>query len=217
MTTTPEPKPAATDDAVVAAAIRRAEERLQRDPASLVFAQLADLYRKAGRTREAVALCREGLGRVPQYATARLILAKALLAEGALDEAVAEIETILAASPNDVPTRRLAAETERRRGRVDRAAEHLDVVVAADRTDRESRALLAVLRAAPGADESSGLARVLRDDTFVTPSFGAVCLEQGAPEEAALIFTRLLRRDPNHAGARDGLEQALRARLRRKG
>jgi tetratricopeptide (TPR) repeat protein len=210
-------RPATADDPQLAAAIRRAEERLQRDPASLVFAQLADLYRKAGRTREAVRLCREGLTRVPQYATARLILAKALSAEGALDEAIAEIETILNASPNDVPTRRLAADVERRRGRVDRAAEHLDVVVTADRTDRESRALLAVLRAAPGADESTGLARVLRDDTFVTPSFGAVCLEQGAVDEAALVYTRLLRRDPNHARAREGLEQALRARVRRKG
>ena len=36
-------------------AIRRHEERLTRDPDSLAFAQLADLYRKAGRTGEAVA------------------------------------------------------------------------------------------------------------------------------------------------------------------
>ena len=216
MTATPDAR-SLPDDPQLAAAIRRAEERLQRDPGSLVFAQLADLYRKAGRTREAVSLCREGLGRVPQYATARLILAKSLLADGAVDDAIAEIETILAASPNDVPTRRLAADADCRRCRVDRAAEHLDVVVTADPADRESRALLAVLRAAPGADEASGLARVLRDDTFVTASFAAVALEQGATEEAALVYTRLLRRDPNHAGAREGLEQALRARLRRKG
>ena len=62
------------DDAL-AAAIRRHEERLARDPASLAFAQLADLYRKAGRTREAVALCRNGLVKHPHYTTARLILA----------------------------------------------------------------------------------------------------------------------------------------------
>ncbi|MBI2203214.1 MAG: tetratricopeptide repeat protein [Candidatus Rokubacteria bacterium] len=197
--------------------IRRAEERVQREPGSLAFAQLADLYRKAGRTREAIAVCRDGLARVPHYATARLILAKSLVAEGELDAAASETDAIVAANANDVPARRLAAEIERRRGRVDAAAAHLEVVVAADGNDRESRALLGLLRASPGADEASGLARVLRDDTFVTPSFGAVCLEQGATEEAAVVFTRLLRRDPNHAAARDGLEQALRARLRRKG
>lgn len=200
-----------------AAAIRRAEERVRREPGSLAFAQLADLYRKTGRTREAIAVCRDGLARVPQYATARLILAKSLLAEGDLDSAAAETDTIIGANPKDAPARRLAADIERRRGRVDAAVAHLEAVVAADGNDRESRALLGLLRAAPGADEANGLARVLRDETFVTPSFGAVCLEQGAAEEAAVVFTRLLRKNPNHTAAREGLEQALRARLRRKG
>src|SRR5439155_1042082 len=72
------------DDQSIADAIRRQEERLARDPASLAFAQLADLYRKAGRTRDAVALCRDGLARYPHYTTARLILAKALAAAGDL-------------------------------------------------------------------------------------------------------------------------------------
>jgi hypothetical protein len=49
------------DDATAANAIRRQEERLQRDPTSLAFAQLADLYRKTGRPRDAISLCREGL------------------------------------------------------------------------------------------------------------------------------------------------------------
>ena len=44
---------APVEDGVLTAAIRRQEERVRRDPASLAFAQLADLYRKAGRTREA--------------------------------------------------------------------------------------------------------------------------------------------------------------------
>src|SRR4029453_1625466 len=46
-------------------AIRRHEERLARDPDSLAFAQLADLYRKERRTGEAVATCRAGRGRGP--------------------------------------------------------------------------------------------------------------------------------------------------------
>src|SRR5437870_4549374 len=83
------------DDPALAAAIRRHEERLARDPASLAFAQLADLYRKAGRTRQAVAVCRNGLLRYPHYTTARLILVKALAAEGQLEPALAEIEAIL--------------------------------------------------------------------------------------------------------------------------
>src|SRR5881409_4431448 len=83
------------DDPALAAAIRRHEERLARDPASLAFAQLADLYRKAGRTRDAVALCRDGLARYPHYTTARLILAKALAADEQLAAALVELNAIL--------------------------------------------------------------------------------------------------------------------------
>jgi predicted Zn-dependent protease len=206
------------DDPALDAAIRRHEERLSRDPTSLAFAQLADLYRKAGRTHEAVAVCRHGLARYPQYTTARLILAKALAAEGALDAATAEIEAILAASPNDVQCHRLAAEIQRRLGHIDRAVTHLEATVRVDPGDRESRSLLGLLRATPHAQgEATGLQRVLADDTFATIAFGTLALEQGCVEEAAQAFTRILRRDPGNEGAREGLETTLRARARRKG
>jgi tetratricopeptide (TPR) repeat protein len=205
-----------TDEALLAS-IRRHEERLAKDPASLAFAQLADLYRKAGRTGEAVGVCRDGLVRYPQYTTARLILAKALLADGRLDEVAVETATMLEAAPKDVQCLRLASEVERRRGNVDAAADHLDKIVTLDPGDREARALLGLLRADPQAAESTGLARVLRDDTFATLTFGATCLEQGCLDEAAAVYTRLLRKDPDNSSAREGLEQALRARSRRKG
>jgi tetratricopeptide (TPR) repeat protein len=205
-----------TDEALLAS-IRRHEERLAKDPASLAFAQLADLYRKAGRAADAIALCREGLVRYPQYTTARLILATALLADGRLDEVAAEAATMLETTPKDVQCLRLASDVERRRGNIDGAADHLEKIVKLDPGDREARTLLGLLRADPQAAESTGLARVLRDDTFATLTFGATCLEQGCLEEAAAVYTRLLRKDPDNSGAREGLEQALRARSRRKG
>jgi Flp pilus assembly protein TadD len=205
------------DDAATAA-IRRHEERLARDPGSLAFAQLADLYRKTGRTDDAIVLCREGLGRYPDYTTARLVLAKALIAREAFTEALTELDAILGLTPHDPQCHRLAAEAHRRRGDIDAAVTHLERVVALDPTDRESRALLPLLRATPTTNsESTGLARVLRDDTFVTLGFGTLCLEQGCIDEAAQVFTRILRRDPDDQRARERLEQALRARARRKG
>jgi tetratricopeptide (TPR) repeat protein len=205
------------NDQTIVGAIRRQEERLARDPASLAFAQLADLYRKAGRTRDAVALCRNGLTRYPHYTTARLILAKALVADGQLAPAQAELDAILEVSPKDVPCHRLAAEIQRRLGHIDEAVRHLEAAVALDPGDRESQGLLSMLRAAAPSSEATGLARVLSDDTFATVTFGALCLEQGCVEEAAQIFTRILRKNPDHREARDRLETALRARQRRKG
>src|SRR5712691_11264270 len=205
------------DDPAIAGAIRRHEERLQRDPESLAFAQLADLYRKSGRAQDAIALCRRGLDRYPHYTTARLILAKTLLGEGHHDAALAELVAIIQESPKEAQAHRLAAEVHRLRGSLDAAVEHLDAAARLDPTDRESRALLGLLRAAPREGESSGLGRVLADDTFVTTSFGTLCLDQGLTEEALNIFIRILRKEPDNADARAGLEGALRARLKRKG
>ena len=205
------------DELAMAAAIRRQEERLAKDPTSLAFAQLADLYRKAARSADAIATCRAGLVRYPHYTTARLILAKTLLAEDDPGAALAEIEAILQVSPKDVQCHRLAAEAHRRMGRLDAAVQSLEAAVALDPGDRESRALLSVLKVDAGAGETAGVARLLADDTFITATFGNLCLEQGLADEAAVVFTRLLRRDAGNTETRERLEAALRARSRRKG
>jgi tetratricopeptide (TPR) repeat protein len=209
----------APDDPATLSAIRRYEERLARDPTSLAFAPLADAYRKTGRVRDAIRLCREGLERFPQYVTARLILAKALLDEGDPDAALSEVQGILEASPHEAQAHRLAADLHRRAGALAAAVGHLEQAVRLDPGDRESRALLDVLGAGGSVSDGSALKQLLADDTFVTMSFGRLCLEQGLIDEAAQIFLRLLGRDLRHAGARAGLEEALRLKTtqRRKG
>src|SRR5207344_587307 len=146
------------EDIATASSIRRYEERLTKDPGSLAFAPLADLYRKAGRPREAVKLCRDGLARFPAYGTARLILAKSLADDGDSDGALAEVQLIIDGSPADAPAHRLAAELHRRSGRLAEALSHLRQAVALDPTDRESRMMIEVLDAgASGTAEASAL------------------------------------------------------------
>jgi tetratricopeptide (TPR) repeat protein len=203
---------AAADGEVWVATIRRYEERLSRDP--LAFAPLADAYRKAGRTEDAIRLCREGLERYPEYGTARLILAKALLDAGDPEGALAETHRLLAQTPADAQAHRLAAELYRRLARLDESVTHLRQAVALDPGDRESRVALEILGG--GLPGGSSLARVLSDETFVTMSFGAVCLEQGLADEAAQVFLRVLQKDPGNARARQRLEEALRAKIQRR-
>ncbi len=199
-----------------ALAIRRYEERLAKDPGSLAFAPLADAHRKAGRAREAIRLCREGLERFPEYATARLILAKALLDDGDPDGALAEVRVILSGNPADAPAHRLAGELERRAGRLPEALAHLRQAAALDPSDRESRLLAEMLDGRDKLAGGSGLARLLADDTFATISFGTVCLEQGLADEGAQIFLRILHKEPGHAVARMRLEEALRIKTQRR-
>lgn len=207
---------ATVEDPVAAAAIRRYEERLMRDPTSLAFAPLADAYRKVGRTREAINLCREGLARFQHYTTARLILAKAHLDDGNPEAALAELGVILQASPRDLQAHRMAAEIHRKAGRWEEARQHLERVVRLDAADRESRLLLEALGAEGRADAGSLLGRVLADDTFVTASMGALCLEQGLADDAAVIFLRLSRKNPGDVQARARLEEALKAKTQKR-
>ena len=207
---------AVAEDPVAAGAIRRYEERLARDPASLAFAPLADAYRKVGRMREAINLCREGLGRFPHYTTARLILAKAHLDDGNPEAALAELGVIIQSSPKDAQAYRLTAEIHRRAGRLEEARQHLERVVKLDAGDRESRLLLDTLAAEGRAGDGSPLGRVLADDTFATMSMGALCLEQALNDEAAQIFLRLTRKNPGDARARARLEEALRAKTQKR-
>ena len=213
MLTTP-----AGDDSALATAIRRQEERLARDPAPPAFAALTELYRRAGRAADAVTCCREWLSRHPRDAEGRLGLARALADDGQIVSAMAQARALVELDPKNADAHRLMAELARRQGDMDTAVRHLEESVGLDPDDRTTRALLGLLRADPaGRGEGHGLARVLSDDTYVTVPFGMLCLEQGLADEAAQIFSRLLRKDPHHAEARAGLEQALRARFRRKG
>jgi tetratricopeptide (TPR) repeat protein len=207
---------AVEQDVPTATAIQRYEERLARDPGSLAFAPLAELYRKVGRTRDAIALCRDGLGRVPGYGTARLILARALVDEGDAEGALAQARAILETNPADAPAHRLASDLHRRAGRLEEAVTHLRQAVALDPADRESRVTLELLGGGGMPSEGSPLRRLLADDTFATMSFGSACLEQGLVDEAAQIFVRILRRDPGHTQARERLDEALRAKTQRR-
>jgi predicted Zn-dependent protease len=195
-----------------ASAIRRYEERLARDPSSPVWAPLAEAYRKAGRAREAIALCRDGLRRFPDDSAARLVLAKALIDEEQLEAAAAELDALIASSPDDAEARRLAGELRLRAGRGAEARRHLDAAVDLDPENRDAQYLLEVVAADGRMPEGSPLARALADDLFATRAVAAVCLDQGLVEEAAQICLRILRTDPDDPRARALLAQALRPR-----
>ena len=97
---------------------RRIEElrsRIQKDPASIAFAQLAEEHRRAGQFEEAVRVCRTGLEQHPAYLSARITLGRALLEMARYDEAVAEFEYVLNAAPDNLTAVRELADIEQRR------------------------------------------------------------------------------------------------------
>lgn len=98
--------------------------RVQEDPASLAFTDLAEECRRAGETEEAVAVCRAGLVHHPGNITARVTLGRALVELGRLDDAFAELTSVLDEVPGNLPAIRALAEIYQRRGLMSEALTH---------------------------------------------------------------------------------------------
>ena len=76
--------------------------RIQKDPASIAFAQLAEEYRRAGDCEEAVKVCEAGLAQHPAYLSARVTLGRALFELGRLEDSRAEFLRVLDAAPDNL-------------------------------------------------------------------------------------------------------------------
>jgi len=90
--------------------------RVQKDPASIAFAQLAEECRRAGQYEESIEVCRAGLDIHPAYLSARVTLGRALIEVNSLDEAQTELELVLRSAPENLAAIRGLAEIHHRRG-----------------------------------------------------------------------------------------------------
>jgi len=101
--------------------IQELRRRVHQDPASLAFAPLAEELRRAGRAREAVTLCQNGLAHHPEYVSARATLGRALLDLGEIDDALFELQAVLSAAPQNLMALRGIADVHHRRGELPEA------------------------------------------------------------------------------------------------
>jgi tetratricopeptide (TPR) repeat protein len=102
-------------------ALRR---RVEKDPASIAFAQLAEEYRRGGDHEQAITICREGLARHPGYLSAQVTLGRALIELRQFDEARKELEAVLSVAPDNLAAIRALAEIHQHLGETEIA--HLD-------------------------------------------------------------------------------------------
>jgi len=74
------------------------------------FAAMAEKARRAGDSKRAIAICREGLEKFPEQLSARVTLGCALLDLDRFDEARGELETVLRRAPDNLAAIRAMAE-----------------------------------------------------------------------------------------------------------
>jgi tetratricopeptide (TPR) repeat protein len=101
--------------------IEELRRRVQNDPASIAFAQLAEEYRRAGHYHEAVGACRAGLAIHPGYLSARVTLGRALIEIDDLAAAETELNYVLQNAPENLAAIRGLAEIFHRRGQLTEA------------------------------------------------------------------------------------------------
>ena len=96
--------------------IEELRRRVQTDPASTVFAALAEEYRRTGRFHEAVGTCVAGLKRHPSYLSAHITHGRALIELGQYDDAWEALQFVLRAAPENLAAIRGLAEIHQLRG-----------------------------------------------------------------------------------------------------
>jgi tetratricopeptide (TPR) repeat protein len=119
--------------------------RVQKDPASIAFAQLAEECRRAGEYEEAVAVARAGLATHPGYLSARVTLGRALIELHQLDDAQAELERVLKSAAENLSAIRGLAEIHHRRGDLAEALARYRAALALARNDPELEEMVADL------------------------------------------------------------------------
>jgi tetratricopeptide (TPR) repeat protein len=121
--------------------------RLERDPGSRVFAQLAEEHRKAGEHAEAIRVARAGLALHPAYPSARLTLGRALLDSGDAAGARTEFEVALRDAPDNILASRFLGQALEALGELGPALQQLEKTLKMAPGDRQLEAQVVALRA----------------------------------------------------------------------
>jgi len=141
--------------------IRRCEEQYERNPESLVFARLADAYRKAGEFDLALKVIADGISRHPDYASGHIVLGRCHRDLDSSAEAVAAFEKVAQLDPANLVAVRSLAELSREQGDQASARAWYTQLSQLDPTNDETSRILASLGGpieAPGAADLEGAA-----------------------------------------------------------
>ena len=132
--------------------------RLERDPASRLFAQLAEEHRKAGDHGEAIRVARAGLAVHPAYPSARLTLGRALLDSGDSAGARTELEAALRDAPDNILASRFLGQALEALGEHGLALFQLEKTLKMAPGDRQLEAQVAALQARVAAPAAARVA-----------------------------------------------------------
>jgi len=159
------------DSAEIDDRITKCEKLLAADPNSQIFAALAEAYRKKGDLQKAQDICTEGLKIHPNYSSARIVLAKILMARENYDLAWDELKEAAATSGRTRAIDILESEILIRRGQKSAAAAILHRLHASDPNDDSVRNLMTLMEGDRTSASKSDIEMPLQNMIMPTRNF----------------------------------------------
>ena len=175
--------------------IRELEKRFSEAPDSRLFLPLADALRRAGELERAVKLCREGLERFPDFASARVLLGECLAESGDLEQAEQTLEKMAAEDSDNLKVVKRLAGLAESKGDKDKAQALYERIGQQETVETESYAAPEEPEDGAGVLEPEEEDRVAEQDPgeiFITHTLADIYRLQGHYEQAYEIYNKLI-------------------------
>jgi predicted Zn-dependent protease len=177
--------------------ITRYQGILARESSSLVFAALAEAYRKRDMLDQAIAVCRKGLHHHPGFLSGRVALARAYVDKGQTDRAAKELERVVLTAPDNLIAQRLLLAIYEEKRDLDNLEKTVHRILSLDPQDQQARETWERLRSHSSCEgtEKEGEAR---SREIVTQTLADIYASQGYNDKAIEIYKKLSMQEPEN-------------------
>ena len=178
--------------------ITRYQGILARESSSLVFAALAEAYRKRRMPDQAIAVCRKGLQQHPDFVSGRVALARAYVDKGETDRAAKELERVVLIAPDNLIAQRLLLHIYEEKHDGDNLERTVHRILSLNPRDEQARKSWERMRSHPAADAQPENPRPKSGD-IVTRTLAEIYASQGHHDRAFEIFRKLSLQEPENS------------------
>ncbi|MFC1852606.1 tetratricopeptide repeat protein, partial [candidate division CSSED10-310 bacterium] len=119
--------------------LEKLEKQFNKNPSSRLFFPIAEAYRNNGEYEHAIEIYKQGLENHPNYISARVSLARTLIAVNRLDEAREELENVVRSVPDNLMGQKLLAEIYVSQGEIPQALTQFKKVLQLNPNDNEAK------------------------------------------------------------------------------
>jgi tetratricopeptide (TPR) repeat protein len=199
--------------------INELKKKLEENSDSLVFAALADAYRKKGRLDEAFNVCKKGLEKNPSYTSARVVLGRIYGEQGKVEEAASEFKKVLEFDPDNLMAHSMLGSILMEKNDYQAAIEEYQKILSLNPDDEDTQShLKQAIEKAAGESKPSKLfkreappaeKKTPRKESTATLTLAELYFKQGHYDRAIEVYQELLANDPQNLMLRQKMSEVV--------